>query len=444
MVSDKKIKPSILPGFMELLPPEQLVFNGMLNKIQKSFELYGFLPLDTPIIEKAEILLAKGGGETEKQTYYFKKGDSDLALRYDLTVPLARYVSEHINNLNFPFKRYQIGKSYRGEKPQKGRFREFYQCDIDIVGKDNLSLINDAEILATIYFTFNELNLGKYQIRLNNRKILFGYAAELDLGENTAETIRIIDKKEKMGKERFLQEITEVGLTEPQKIKLISLLELKGNSDAILSVLEKLNVKNEQFILGLKELREVTEYIKSMEIPEEYWKIDLNIARGLDYYTGTVYETYLLDQPQLGSICSGGRYDNLADYFTDQKLPGVGISIGLTRLFSQLKELGQLPKYSATTAKILIVAMEGFENKAFTIASLLRLGLVPTEIYTGNATDIKKKLDYANKTQVPFVGIIGENEVKDSSVMVKDMETGEQKSVKTETLVAYVQKKLQK
>lgn len=430
MSTDIKIVPSILPGFMELLPREQLAFNSMLCTIQESFELFGFMPVDTPIIEKAEILLAKGGEETERQIYSLKKGDNNLALRFDLTVPLARYVSEHFDKLAFPFKRYQIGKVYRGEKPQKGRFREFYQCDIDIIGKGELDLVNDAEILAAIYFTFNKLELGKFIIRINNRKVLMGFAEAIGLKDNIAEVLRIIDKKDKMTTEEFADEFSKLGLTSEQIKQVTEFLGYKGSSEQVLNNLESSGIKNQTFLEGLQDLKEVCKCIKQLKIPEDNWQIDLTIARGLDYYTGTVYETNLVDYKELGSVCGGGRYDNLAEYFTDQKLPGVGISIGLTRLFYQLNEQNLINKDVATPAKLLLISLGDTSEIAFGIATDLRLAGIKTDVYTEIESNMRKKLDYANKIGVPYVGILGDDEIKSESITIKDMKTGEQKIVK--------------
>lgn len=434
-----KITPSILPGFMELLPRGQLAFNSMMRTIQESFELFGFVPLDTPIIEKAEVLTAKAGEETERQIYCFKKGDNNLALRFDLTVPLARYVSEHINEINFPFRRYQIGKVYRGEKPQKGRFREFYQCDIDIIGKDTLDLVNDAEILATVYFTFNRLNLGNFLIRINNRKILTGFIEELRLKEKATGVLRIIDGLEKSGEEIAKNELKELGLDPSNIDKILSLLAIKGDSSTTLKALENLQIANAVFLEGLKDLKEVIKYIKYLDIPESNWIVDLTIARGLDYYTGTVYETILTEYPQIGSVCSGGRYDNLAEYYTDQKLPGVGISLGLTRLFYQLNELNRIKKDVSTPTKFLILPLSGFLSEAFRMATKIRTSGIPTEVYTDETSNIRKKLDYANKIGVPFVGILGENEIKEKEITIKNMKTGEQQLVLLDEVTKYLE-----
>ena len=437
MPNENKIKPSILPGFMELLPNEQLVFNSMLKTIQESYELFGFVPLDTPIIEKAEVLLAKAGIEATKQTYVFKKGDQEQALRFDLTVPLARYVSQHIRDLIFPFRRYQIGKVYRGEKPQKGRFREFYQCDVDIIGKGSLDFVNDAEILAVTYFTFNKLGLGKFCIRLNNRKILSGFIGDLGIKNQVTDVMRLIDKLEKVGKEIFVKELKSLNLSNNQIEVLTNLITISENASSTIKRLREIKIKNSVFNDGVNELEEVVKYIKYLDIPETNWKIDLSIARGLDYYTGTVYETVLVDHPELGSVCSGGRYDNLAEYYTEEKLPGVGISLGLTRLFYQLNELNLVDKHSLTPTKVLLLPLTESLSETFSIATQLRLNSIPTEVYA-HQTSLRKKLEYCNKLGVEYAGIIGENELKDSSVTLKNMKTGEQNSVKQKDLVNFL------
>ncbi len=323
-----KTEPRTLPGFMELLPQEQILFNHMKDTIRKSYEKFGFLPLDTPIIEDSKVLLAKAGGETEKQIYRFNKGDNDLSLRFDLTVPLAKYVAKNYGNLAFPFRRYQIGKVYRGEKQQKGRFREFYQCDIDIIGDGELSIINDAELPNVIYNTFKELGFQKFTICMNNRKLLNGLFESLALDGLSADILRIIDKIEKIGKEKVIKELQELNIDLEKINQIMYFIEIKGSTDEKLQALKDLKISSEKFEKGLQELENVVKYIRLFEVPEESFKIDLTIARGLDYYTGTVYETFLDDYKSLGSICSGGRYENLAEYYTDKRLPGVGISIG--------------------------------------------------------------------------------------------------------------------
>ena len=341
-MSETKIEPRTLPGFMELLPNEQILFNQMKEKIQKSYEKFGFLPLNTPIIELADVLLAKAGGETEKQIYRFTKGDHDLALRFDLTVPLAKYVAMHYGDLSFPFKRYQIGKVYRGERPQKGRFREFYQCDIDIIGDTELNTLYDAELPNVIYTTFTELGFSDFTIHINNRKILNGLFNSLNLTNQSTEIMRIIDKLTKIGVENVEKELIDLNINKESISTILNFIQINGDNESKLNSLKQMCIDDNIFQAGLKELTEVIDCMKLFGMPESSYTIDLTIARGLDYYTGTVYETFLNDYPSLGSVCSGGRYDNLAEHYTNKKLPGVGISIGLSRLFYQLNELNAL------------------------------------------------------------------------------------------------------
>lgn len=424
----QKVKPRILPGFMELLPAEQILFNKMYDTIREVYESFGFLPLDTPVIELSEVLLAKAGGETEKQIYQFTKGDNDLALRFDLTVPLARYVSQHYGDLTFPFKRYQMSKVYRGERPQKGRFREFYQCDIDIIGNDKLDIIYDAEIPAVIYNIFRKLDFGGFTIRFNNRKVLNGFFAELGLTDKITDILRNIDKIDKIGKEAVAEELSKLAISNEKVDKIIDFITIKGNSDEKLASLKGMNIKNEMFAEGVSELETVVKYVKEFGIDEDYFAIDLTIARGLDYYTGTVYETVLKDYPKLGSVCSGGRYDNLTEYYTNQKLPGIGISIGLTRLFSQLMEQNIISTDNASLVKVLVAPMGVSTAYSLKVANEFRKAGIATDVYYADK-GMKHKMKYANKMGIPFVAVIGEDEVKAESVMLKNMETGEQKLV---------------
>lgn len=429
-----KVEPKTLPGFMELLPQEQILFNSMKQKIQKSYEKFGFLPLDTPIIEKAEVLLAKAGGETEKQIYRFNKADNDLALRFDLTVPLAKYVTQYYNEISFPFRRYQIGKVYRGERPQKGRFREFYQCDIDIIGDGELSLINDAEIPSIIYTTIKELGFNDFTICINNRKILNGLFKEVNQENNSVEIMRIIDKLDKIGKENVITSLQEIGVGQEAINKVMQFIEIEGNTDEKLEALTKLNFKNEQFQEGLNELKQLVEYIRILGVPDTNFKVDLTIARGLDYYTGTVYETFLNEYREVGSVCSGGRYDNLAEFYTDKKLPGVGVSIGLTRLFYKLNELQAIQESQKSIAKVLIAPMTDNIQTALETATILRNAQINTEVYLENKK-IKTKFKYANKLQIPYVITIGEEEIQNKVVALKNMETGQQQTLTIEEAI---------
>ena len=420
------IEPRTLAGFMELLPNEQILFEQMKQKIEKTYQKFGFLPLDTPILELSEILLAKAGGETEKQIYQFQKGDTDIAMRFDLTVPLSKYVAKNYGNLSFPFRRYQIGKVYRGEKAQKGRFREFYQCDIDIIGDGELSTINDAEIPSVIYNLIKELGFEEFTIRINNRKILNGLFEYINQKDNSVEILRIIDKIEKIGKDAVIEDLEKIGVSKEAIEKIINFIEIDGTTDEKLQKLQDLNIENETFKLGLEELISVVKYIRIFGVPDTHFKVDLTIARGLDYYTGTVYETFLNDYRELGSVCSGGRYENLAEYYTDKKLPGVGISIGLTRLFYKLNELGLIKAEKASMSDVLVIPMVDDLSKPIILANSLREKNINTEIYL-NDKKLKAKLKYADKLQIPYVIIVGEDEINSGVISVKNMITGEEK-----------------
>ena len=422
-----KITPRTLSGFMELLPGPQQQMERFLNTLRDTYALYGFTPLDTPLVESAEILLAKGGGETEKQIYRFSKGDADLALRFDLTVPLAKYVALHAGELSFPFRRYQIGKVYRGERAQRGRFREFYQADIDVIGDGKLDVANEAEIPAVIYSTFTRLGLERFQIRVNNRKILNGFYAMLGLSEKAGDVMRTVDKLDKIGAEKVRVLLTEdVGLTDAQADDILRFIAIRGTNAEVLEALEAYRGKNELFDLGLEELKTVTKYLAAFGVPETHFAVDLTIARGLDYYTGTVYETLMLDHPEIGSICSGGRYDNLAEYYTDRQLPGVGISIGATRLFYVLQEQKMLNEELPTApADVLILPMTPDITAAAEAATFLRGAGIRTQIYT-EQKKFKAKMGYADKLGVPFVAFLGEDEIAAGKLSLKDMKTGEQ------------------
>ena len=432
-----KTEPRTLSGFMELLPEDQILFNQIKNTIEEIYKLYGFLPLDTPIIELSEVLLAKAGGETEKQIYRFQKGDTDLSLRFDLTVPLAKYVAKNYGNLSFPFRRYQIGKVYRGERTQKGRYREFYQCDIDIIGDEKLDLLNDAELPSIIYSIFSKLDFGEFTICINNRKILTGLFEELELEQKSQEVLRIIDKIAKIGKDTAIKELEKIQIGKEKINKIIEFVEIQGTTDEKLQKLYEMidiesqsyfKVDNEIFKTGVEELKQVIENIRILGIPDKNFKIDLSIVRGLDYYTGTVYETFLNEHKELGSICSGGRYENLAENYTDKKLPGVGISIGFTRLFYQLKESNLLKIKEKSISKIIIIPMVKDNTKAIKLASDLRNLGVPTQIFLEDKK-LKAKLKYADKLNIPYMILIGEDEIKNNFVKVKNMQTGEEVQV---------------
>ena len=437
---DKKIKPKTLPGFMELLPNEQILFNKMKETIQKTYEKYGFLPLDTPVIESANVLLAKAGGETEKQIYRFQKGDNDLALRFDLTVPLAKYVTQYYDKLSFPFKRYQIGKVYRGEKAQRGRYREFYQCDVDIIGDGKLSIINDAEIPSIIYNTFKNLGFNEFTICINNRKILNGLFLSLELKEQSAQILRIIDKIDKIGAEEVEKELLN-DIPKEKVQTIMKFISINGENDNKIKELENLNIENETFIEGLNELKEVTKFIKIFGVPEENFKIDLTIARGLDYYTGTVYETFLNQYRNLGSICSGGRYDNLAEYYTDRKMPGVGISIGLSRLFFQLIDNNIISAKDESISNVLIVSMTDDYDMCAEIATKLRENGLNVQINI-EEQKLGKKFKYADNLNVKHVIIIGEDEMKNNVITLKNMITGKQEMLKLEDAIKLIEQEI--
>lgn len=431
------VKPSILPGFMELLPADQIVFNKMKDTIRHNYEKFGFIPLDTPTIEKSEILLAKGGGETEKQIYRFNKGNTDLSLRFDLTVPLARYVAQHFSDLTFPFRRYHISKVFRGERNQKGRFREFYQCDIDIIGNGSLNIINDAEIPSIIYQTFKELGFEDFTIRINNRKVLNGFFEGTDV-EDRKGVLRSIDKLEKIGESGVRKELQELDLEDGKIDKIINFINIKGTNDEVIKSLKELNIENDVFKEGVEELEKVIHYIGSFNVPDKNYKIDLTIARGLDYYTGTVYETVLNNYPQIGSVCSGGRYDNLAEHYTNQKLPGVGISIGLTRLFYQLREAKIIGENaSSTLSQVLVIPVGDTMEYSIKVANKLRENEIISELYLED-TKIGKKFAYADKLKIPYVILIGEDELKEEKVSVKNMETGNQESMSLEEAIKII------
>ena len=404
------------------------------------------MPIDTPIIEYAEVLLAKAGGETEKQIYRFEKGDTDLALRFDLTVPLAKYVAKNYGNLSFPFRRYQIGKVYRGEKAQKGRYREFYQCDIDIIGDETLDIINDAELPAVIYSTFRTLGFENFTIKINNRKILNGLFEGIGQKDKSVEILRIIDKIDKIGEQAVRKEIAELGVGEKIVNTIIDFIRIDGSADEKIEKLEKMdlysanivesesqntdvgadNMTNATFTRGVNELKEVVENIRLFGVPDKNFTVDLTIARGLDYYTGTVYETFLNDYREIGSVCSGGRYENLAENYTDRKLPGVGVSIGLTRLFYKLNELNLIKADKKSISDVLIIPMTENKKAPLELATSLRELGINTEIYLNNKK-IKAKMKYADKLEIPYVIVIGDDEIANNTVKVKNMETGEEK-----------------
>ena len=422
----EKVTPRTLSGFMELLPADQLKMERLLGTLRRVYSLYGFTPLDTPAIESAEVLLAKGGGETEKQIYRFMKGDSDLALRFDLTVPLAKYVAANYAKLQFPFRRFQIGKVWRGERAQRGRFREFYQADIDVIGDGKLDIMNEAEIPSIICRAFTELGLRDFTIRINNRKVLGGFFRMHGMSA-PAEILRTIDKLEKIGAEKVRAILLEdCGLDESQAAAVLDFTGFTGTTAEKLAFLEGMCGRDELFDEGVRELRTVAEALPGLGVPPERFALDFTIARGLDYYTGTVYETTINSHPEIGSVCSGGRYDDLAEYYTDRKLPGAGISIGVTRLFYVLSEQGLLnPELEAAPADAIVLPMTEDLSFAAETATLLRESGIRTQLYT-EEKKFKQKLSYASKLGIPFAVIIGEDEAKSGLVSLKDMRRGEQ------------------
>ena len=441
-----KVQPRTLSGFMELLPARQAQFDRMVDILKQTYSLYGFTPLDTPLIEASQVLLAKGGGETEKQIYRFMKGDTDLSLRFDLTVPLAKYVAQNYANLAFPFRRYQIGKVYRGERAQRGRFREFYQADIDVIGDGKLDISNEAEIPSIIYRAFTALGLKRFQIRVNNRKILNGFYSMLGLTEKSGDIMRTVDKLDKIGpdKVKALLVDPEIGLSEEQAEEILKFIAIRGSNAQVIAALQSYRGRDELFDLGLDELETVVKYLAAFGVPESHFAVDLTIARGLDYYTGTVYETTMLDHPEIGSICSGGRYDNLAEYYTDKQLPGVGISIGLTRLYFVLEDQGYLNDgLNTAPADVLILPMTDDLSHAIAMATTLRAAGIRAQIH-GEQKKFKQKLSYADKLAVPYALFLGEDEIAAGAASVKDLRTGQQQKLTPEQAVEYIKAGLDK
>ena len=424
---------------MELLPARQIQFDRIADTLRRVYSLYGFTALDTPLIESSDVLLAKGGGETEKQVYRFTKGDTDLSLRFDLTVPLAKYVALNYGSLTFPFRRFQIGKVYRGERAQRGRFREFYQADIDVIGDGALSIVNEAEIPSIIYNAFSQLGLTRFVIRVNNRKILTGFYAMLGLTEKSGDIMRTVDKLDKIGLDKVRAILTDdLAISGENADAILKFTAIKGTNSEVLSALEGYRGKDNMFDLGLDELITVTKYLSAFGVPEKYFAVDLTIARGLDYYTGTVYETIMLDHPEVGSICSGGRYDNLAGYYIDKQLPGVGISIGLTRLFFVLDDCGLLNDDVFTApADALVIPMTEDISFAVALSTALRGEGIRTQLY-GEDKKFKAKITYAARLGIPFAVFLGEEEIATGTASVKDLSTGEQITVPADGVAIYI------
>ena len=449
------IKPRTPPGVMELLPPDQIAFQRMLDVIRRNYERFGFLPVETPVMELSEVLLTKSGGETERQVYFVQSTGAlgkaaeepgerampELALRFDLTVPLARYVAEHEHDLAFPFRRYQMQRVYRGERAQRGRFREFYQCDIDVIGKDSLSVRFDAEIPAVIYSVFSELDIGAFTIQMNNRKLMRGFfeAQGVADGELQALVLREVDKLDKRGEEYVREILTGEGFgLSPEAVdRIMSFVNVRSTSHAdALAQLDALGDGNDSLGEGVAELREVLELVRAMGVPETHYALNFSIARGLDYYTGTVYETTLNDYRQIGSICSGGRYENLASHYTKSKLPGVGISIGLTRLFWQLREAGLLGQAAGSTVQVLVTQMDAAHlPHCLSVANDLRRAGFNTEVVM-EAGKLARQFKYADRAGIRFVIVLGEDEIANGTVTVKDLRREDQFTINRHELVS--------
>lgn len=446
------IKPRTPAGVLELLPPDQIAFQRMLDTIRRNFERFGFLPVETPVMEMSEVLLTKSGGETERQVYFVqstgaleKAGDGmpEMALRFDLTVPLARYVAEHEHDLAFPFRRYQMQRVYRGERQQRGRFREFYQCDIDVIGKDSLSVRFDAELPAVIHAVFSELDIGEFTIQLNNRKLMRGFFEQQGVADPSLQALvlREVDKLDKRGADYVRETLTGEGFGLPADAvaRILDFVGIRSTSHAdAIAILDRLGAggeANEPLAQGIAELREVLELVRAMGVPESAYALNLSIARGLDYYTGTVYETTLNDYPQIGSICSGGRYENLASHYTRSKLPGVGISIGLTRLFWQLREAGLLGPASSTV-QVLVTQMDAAHlPHCLAIAGELRHAGFNTEVVM-EASKLAKQFRYADRAGIRFVVVLGDVELAAGKVTVKDLRREDQFQVDRAELAA--------
>jgi histidyl-tRNA synthetase len=443
------IKPRTVPGVLELLPRDQIAFQRMLDIIRDNYERFGFLPVETPVMELSEVLLTKSGGETERQVYFvqstgaLEKAEAgqlpEQALRFDLTVPLARYVAEHEHELHFPFRRYQIQRVYRGERAQRGRFREFYQCDIDVIGKDALSVRFDAELPAVIHSVFSDLAIGAFTIQINNRKLMRGFFEGLGVvdPEQQGAVLREVDKLDKRGPDYVRETLTGegFGLSADAVEKILDFVGIRsaGHADA-LAQLDRLGQGSETFNQGIAELREVLGLVRAFGVPEANYAINLSIARGLDYYTGTVYETTLNDYPQIGSICSGGRYENLAGQYTKSHLPGVGISIGASRLFWQLREAG-LIESAESSVEVLVAQMdESRLSEYLKLASELRRAGINAEVQL-ESRKVAKQFQYADRAGIRFVLLLGEDEAARGVVAVKDMRKQEQFEVPREDLV---------
>lgn len=426
------VKPSILPGTMELLPHEQLIFNKMKDIIRETYELFSFLPIDTPALEKTEILLAKGGGETEKQIYNIANTSTDTSLRFDLTVPLARYVSMHEHELKFPFKRYQIAKVYRGERNQKGRYREFYQCDCDIIGDEKLSKFYDAELVKIISIIFKKFGFDRFTIMINNRNIMNGFLKSQGV-EDTVEAVRALDKYDKIGRESLEELLLNQGIKADAVKEIIALIEFEGSNEETIKYLEGLGIDNETFLKGLAEMKEVLENIKLFKVDDNNYKFTLKLQRGLDYYTSTVIETVLDDYKELGSVAGGGSYENLTQFYSKRELPGVGISIGLTRLFFQLSEKNILPKFNSEEKSFLLAPLDIDMSYAISVLNELQeLGVHSEVLYS--KMKIKKIFDFAESYSFDYIIFLGQEELDNKKLSVRDLKSKENLSISIDEL----------
>lgn len=434
MNESKIIKPRKLSGFMELFPNKQFVFDKMIEKIKNVYIKHSFLPLDTPVLELSEILLAKSGGDIDKEVYRFNKGDTDICMRYDLTVPLARFVAMNSEQLHYPFKRFQVGKVYRGERAQKGRFREFVQCDADIIGNEELSLVADAECLKMVEEVFEELNLNIVN-QVSNRNILFGLIEGLGYANQSKEILSILDKINKIGKENACFELEKLNINKNDIAKLIEIITKKGKFLDILNEIENLS-NNDTYKLGLSQMREVYSYLKAMGINEDKIELNLGIIRGQDYYTGTVFEAVIPDHRDFGTVCGGGRYDNLATYFTEKKFPGVGLSIGFTRLFDLLDSNNMLSEIKPNNIDLQIIPLGDTLDECLRLQSYFSKHLICEVAYENRS--FKSKMKDANKQQIPYVIIVGENEVQTKIYTLKNMIKSEQYSLTKEDCLSKI------
>lgn len=432
------ITPKRPSGFNEFLPKDQMAFNAMMSVIKLVYEQHGYAPIETPALELAEVLLAKEGGESAKQSYRFTKGDTDLAMRFDLTVPLARYVAEHYHELSFPFRRYQIQEVWRGEKAQAGRYRQFYQCDIDIIGSN--SLLAEADILLTSNDVIKELGLKDAIIKISHRGVLNAWLESKKLKHLNAEVLRSVDKLEKQGDKKVTEELLKIGLNKNDIQQILGLVKISGKADEVIKKLSLIKIDNEEFKKALNDIKELDTYLKAAGLNNKNYIFDLKIIRGLDYYTGIVFETVLTKNPELGSICGGGRYDNLVGFYHKEKLSGIGASIGLSRLFNAIKD--RLNNDQSTPAQVLIMPLDkSVVPYCLEVAKKINQAKLNVFVYPG-LDKMSKQLNYANKIKIPLVILIGENELKKKAVTIKNMKTGKQSSTSLAKAAATIRKML--